>query len=70
VNLNEVEKQKLFDLLEQSPCLTIAYELKEELREIYETSFTVKMGSAILIMERVYWISAFFMFFKNFTTLL
>jgi transposase len=44
VNLDEVEKQELSDLLEQSPCLTIAYELKEELREIYETSFTVKMG--------------------------
>jgi Transposase len=39
VNLNEVEKQELSDLLKQSPCLTIAYELKEELREIYETSF-------------------------------
>ncbi len=27
-----------------SPCLSIAYELRNELREIYETSTTVKMG--------------------------
>lgn len=44
VNLNEVEQQELLELLQQSPCLTIAYELKEELRQIYETSSTVKMG--------------------------
>ena len=43
-NLTLEEKQELQDLLIQSPCLTIAYELKEELRDIYETSTTVKMG--------------------------
>jgi transposase len=32
-------------LLDSSPCLSIAYELKEELRDIYESSTTVKMGS-------------------------
>jgi Transposase len=49
LSLDEFSRQKgkrdfVTVLLEQSPCLTIAYELKEELREIYETSFTVKMG--------------------------
>lgn len=43
-DLNELEKSELSDLLSPSPCLTIAYELKEELRDIYETSFSVKMG--------------------------
>ncbi len=43
-DLTEVEKQDLKQLLNNSPCLSIAYELKEELRDIYETSTTVKMG--------------------------
>lgn len=43
-NLTEEEKEELKTLLNQSPCLSIAYELKEELRNIYETSTTVKMG--------------------------
>ena len=38
------EKEELRQLLNQSPCLSIAYELKEKLRHIYETSTTVKMG--------------------------
>jgi transposase len=38
------EKGELRELLSKSPCLSIAYELKEELRNIYETSTTVKMG--------------------------
>lgn len=38
------EKNELDELLNQSPSLRIAYELKEELRDIYETSSTVKMG--------------------------
>jgi len=43
-NLTEEEKAELKDLLKESPCLRIAYELKEELRGIYQTSTTVKMG--------------------------
>ena len=31
-------------LLDGSPCLSIAHELKEEIRDIYENSTTVKMG--------------------------
>lgn len=42
--LIEEEKQELEELLNQSPSLRIAYEFKEELRDIYETSSTVKMG--------------------------
>ena len=44
VDLSEEEKGDLQELLNQSPCLSIAYELKEELRDIYETSISVKMG--------------------------
>ena len=43
-DLTEEEQQELKQLLESSPCLAIADELKEELREIYETTTTVKMG--------------------------
>jgi len=43
-DLTEDEKEDLQKILNQSPCLSIAYELKEELRAIYETSTTVKMG--------------------------
>jgi transposase len=35
---------ELKQLLDLSPCLSIAYELKEKLRDIYEKSKTVKMG--------------------------
>jgi transposase len=43
-DLTSEEKRDLKKLLNQSPCLSIAYELKEELRDIYETSTTLKMG--------------------------
>jgi len=43
-NLTEEEAIDLRKLLSYSPCLSIAYELRNELREIYETSTTVKMG--------------------------
>ena len=43
-DLNEEEQLDLNQLLNYSPCLSIAYELKEELRDIYETSITVKQG--------------------------
>ena len=42
--LTEEEEVDLRKILNKSPCLTIAYELKEELRNIYETSTTIKMG--------------------------
>ena len=43
-DLSAEEKNELLQLFQISPCLGIAYELKEEFREIYETSTTVKMG--------------------------
>nr|WP_245602817.1 ISL3 family transposase [Gloeothece verrucosa] len=43
-DLTEEEKSELEEVLKSSPCLRIAYELKEELRNIYESSTTVKMG--------------------------
>lgn len=44
VDLSGSEKLELADLLKDSACLGIAYELKEELRDIYETSSTIKIG--------------------------
>lgn len=43
-DLTPEEKIELDNLLNQSACLRIAYELKEELRDIYETSTSLKMG--------------------------
>jgi transposase len=43
-DLTDSEKLELADLLKDSACLGIAYQLKEELRDIYETSSTVKIG--------------------------
>jgi transposase len=43
-DLSSEEQKELESLLNSSACLGIAYELKEELREIYETSSTVKSG--------------------------
>ena len=43
-DLSELEKLELASLLKDSASLGIAYELKEELRDIYETSSTVKIG--------------------------
>ena len=42
--LTELEREQLEQLLNQSACLRIAYEMKEEFREIYETSQTVESG--------------------------
>ena len=44
VNLTDSEKLELQELLNKSSCLSIAYELKEELRNIYEYSKTQKIG--------------------------
>ena len=43
-SLSEQEIQTLSELLHQSPLLSIADELKEDLRDIYESNFTVKGG--------------------------
>jgi transposase len=42
--LRDNEQRELKKLLNISDILTIAYQLKEEFREIYETSTTVAMG--------------------------
>jgi transposase len=62
-DLTEEEKEKLLEVLRQSPCLSIAYEMKEEFREIYETSTTVKMG--IRRMEK--WLTHARLFFGETT---
>lgn len=43
-DLTEIEREQLQQLLNLSISLRIAYELKEEFREIYETSKTVSTG--------------------------
>ena len=43
-NLNLEQIQRLAMTLKKSECLRIAYEMKEEFREIYETNMTVKMA--------------------------
>ena len=42
--LTDEQKQRLEGVLQRSPCLRIAHELKEEFRRIYETSRTVQSG--------------------------
>lgn len=44
LDLKAEQVLKLELLLDRSPCLRIAYELKEEFRQIYETCQTVKTG--------------------------
>lgn len=41
-DLSETQKQRLEEGLKEFPCLAIAYELKEDLRDIYEHSRTVQ----------------------------
>ena len=43
-HLSEENKQELEQVLSESPCLRIAYEMKEEFRLIYQTSKTFKSG--------------------------
>ena len=43
-NLNPEQLYRLEVTLKKSECLRIAYEMKEEFREIYETNMTVKMA--------------------------
>jgi len=44
VDLDEEQKKYLAQILKKSPCLKIAYELKEEFRAIYEKHQSVKAG--------------------------
>jgi len=43
-DLTKTDKEQLEKILNQSVCLRVAYEMKEEFRDIYETSTTVKSG--------------------------
>ena len=43
-SLTDEETKELQELLNLSPCLSIAYELKQEIPNIYETTTSVKMG--------------------------
>jgi len=52
--LDVEDQEKLKLLLEQSPCLNIAYQLKEELRSIYETSKTLKSATRQLKKWLIY----------------
>jgi len=42
--LSETQQEQLEQILSQSACLRLAYEMKEEFRDIYETSKTVLSG--------------------------
>ncbi len=42
--LTNEETKELQELLNLSPCLSIAYELKQEIQNIYETTTSIKMG--------------------------
>jgi transposase len=44
INLEQAQIEKLEMALKKSECLRIAYEMKEEFREIYETNMTVKIA--------------------------
>lgn len=44
IDLTPEQKQELDRVLKKSECLKIAYQLKEEFRNIYERSRTVKTG--------------------------
>jgi len=43
-DLSETDQEQLEQILSQSACLRLAYEMKEEFRDIYETSKTVQSG--------------------------
>ncbi len=50
VDLSEAERIKLTSILECSKRLKLAYELKEEFREIFETCHTVEEGKLQLLL--------------------
>lgn len=60
-DLNESEKEKLQRILSRSACLKIAHELKESLRNIYETSTNVKSGQKRMKQ----WLQIAQLFYKN-----
>lgn len=43
-DLSKSDQEQLEQILSQSACLRLAYEMKEEFRDIYETSITVQSG--------------------------
>lgn len=62
-NLKLEEKAKLTEIFRKSAGLRVAYELKEELREIYETSKSVKSG--LTRMRK--WLQQAQVFYRNAT---
>jgi transposase len=48
-DLTEAQQQKLALMLQQSPRLKRAYELKEEFRAIFEADHSVEQGKALLL---------------------
>ena len=50
VDLTEAERIRLASILEHSKRLKLAYELKEEFREIFETCHTVESGKTQLLL--------------------
>lgn len=60
-DLYEEQKEQLKEILSRSACLKIAYEFKEELRNIYETSKNVKSGQKK--MEK--WLQLAQVFYKD-----
>ncbi|HEY9295645.1 MAG TPA: transposase [Phormidium sp.] len=62
-NLNVEQIQRLAITLKKSECLRIAYEMKEEFREIYETHMTLK----IALVKFKDWLNHAQIFFKEST---
>jgi len=61
INLEHAQIEKLEIILKKSECLRIAYEMKEELREIYETNMTVKIAQT----EFKNWLNHASLFFQE-----
>lgn len=61
INLEQAQIKKLEMTLKKSECLRIAYEMKEEFREIYETHMTVKIAQT----EFKNWLNYASLFFQE-----
>jgi len=61
INLEQAQIEKLEMTLKKSECLRIAYEMKEEFREIYETNMTVKIAQT----EFKNWLNHASLFFQE-----
>jgi transposase len=61
INLEQAQIEKLEMTLKKSECLRIAYEMKEEFREIYETHMTVKIAQT----EFKNWLNYASLFFQE-----